>query len=259
MAGLSVYASSSDKYLVFDGRRLHKKAFGEKGKASNEDAALIAGVIESLLSNADAEAIKARMEHVKKGFRSYIRHYISSWWVDNAIALGVLNRKTGRVVQSYQEMVEELESNSTMRNFQNWYNICYKETDCKMDGKTVAEARIMNDLKLKYTDETITGGCVGKLLSDLLNKELGKLQGRSRNKQRLHLVKSRPAAVTEGGKSKKRTAAANDSSKSRKNGVRRSAGEYFVVRSNGSGDPLDWTGFNVSENARLVFCCGWDL
>jgi hypothetical protein len=67
----------------------------------------------------------------------------------NAIEIGMVIQKTGKKVKSYEEMVAELESNSTMQNFQNWYNICYRDTDFKMDGKALAEARIMKDLKLK--------------------------------------------------------------------------------------------------------------
>ena len=179
----------------------------------------------------DTEKIKERMAFVKKGFQSFVNHHITSWWVENAIKIEMRVSETGKAVQSYDDMVKELESNSTMENFQNWYNVCYKDTDVKSAGKSEAEAKIMKDLGVKYHDNTTTGGCVGELLTEQICKQIEKIQNRSRNKQLLHLVKSRPPKSiqeTEG--------------MGRKHGARRLAGEYFIVRSDSSGRPIEYSG-----------------
>ena len=239
MAELANYVSTTERHLVFNGVKLHRKAFLRKGTPSKANAAVIAGVLESELSDADSQAITGRMVHVKKGFKGYVNHFITSWWVQNAIDLGMTVRGTGARVQSYEDLVQELESNSTMKSFQNWYNVCYKDTDVKRDGKAEAEAKIMKNLGIKYDDGSTSGGCVGELLSDQLNKQLEKIQTRSRNKQRLHLVKSRPAVAKAG--------------KGRKPGARRVAGEYYIVCSDSKNNPLEWHSFNVSEHAVLGF------
>ena len=236
MADLSIYASTTDKYLVFNGAKLHRKAFLKKGKPSKANAAVIAGVMQSELSDGDTTTIISRMIHVRKGFQSYINHFITSWWVQNAVNLGMRMTSTGVPVGSYEELAQELESNATMESFQNWYNVCYKDTDVKSDGKSEAESKIMKALNLKYDDGSTTGGCVGDLLSEQLNKQLEKIQNRSRNKQRLHLVKSRPAVAKDNG---------------RKPGSRRTAGEYYIVRSDNQNNTLEWSAFNVSAK---VWC-----
>jgi hypothetical protein len=243
MAQLALYANTKEKYLVFSGVRLHKKGFLRKGKPSRANAAVVAGVVESDLSVDDAEVIIKRMADVRKGFQSYINHYITSWWVSNAMRMGMRMTQTGKPVQSYEEMVQELESNSTMQNFQNWYTICYRDTDIKSAGKLDAETKIMNNLAIVYHDNTVTGGCVGDLLSEQINKQLGKIQNRSRNKQLLHLVKSRPQS------SVRETPGMN-----RKPGLRRTAGEYFVVRSDRSGKPVEWSGYNVRYWWKSTVC-----
>jgi hypothetical protein len=240
MSSLSLYASTTDKHLVFNGVRLHKKGFLRKGKPTRATAALVAGVLETELSLEDTEKIKERMAFVKKGFQSFVNHHITSWWVENAIKIEMRVSETGKAVQSYADMVKELESNSTMENFQNWYNVCYKDTDVKSAGKSEAEAKIMKELGVKYHDNTTTGGCVGELLTEQICKQIEKIQNRSRNKQLLHLVKSRPP------KSIKETEGMG-----RKHGARRLAGEYFIVRSDSSGRPIEYSGYNVRY---LVTC-----
>jgi hypothetical protein len=241
MAELALYSNTTDKYLVFNGVRLHKKAFLRKGKPSRANAAVVAGVLEMDLSVEDAETVMNRMSYVRKGFQSYINHYITSWWVEKSINMGMKVSRTGKPIQSYDDMVQELESNNTMQNFQNWYFICYKDIDIKKGGKVDAEAKIMRDLSLTYHDGTTTGGCVGNLLSEQINKQIEKIQNRSRNKQLLHLVKSRPATSIKEAQAMKR-----------KQGVRRTAGEYFIVRSDPNGKPIEWSGYNVS--CRLINC-----
>jgi len=57
MAELALYSNTTDKYLVFNGVRLHKKAFLRKGKPSRANAAVVAGVLEMDLSVEDAETV----------------------------------------------------------------------------------------------------------------------------------------------------------------------------------------------------------
>ena len=46
MADLHRIASTTDTYPIFDGKRLHKKAFVRKGKTTVEHAALVAGILQ---------------------------------------------------------------------------------------------------------------------------------------------------------------------------------------------------------------------
>ena len=192
MAELHQIASTSDLYLVFDGRKLHKKAFSRKGKLTIDNAALVAGVLPAQLLPAHADHIIKRMVNVKKVFQSRVQHFAQNSCVENARKIGMIMRRDGGLVQSYTDIVEELESNCTMENFQNWYNIYYKEFEVKSNGKKDAETRIMQDLNIMYHDNTTNGGCVGKMLSEVLSKLLENIQKQSRDKQRLHLTKSRP-------------------------------------------------------------------
>ena len=81
MAQLALYASTTDKYLVFNGVRLHKKGFLKKGKVSRANAALVAGVLESELSDVDADVISTRMAYVRRGSRvtSTTRSQAGGW------------------------------------------------------------------------------------------------------------------------------------------------------------------------------------
>jgi hypothetical protein len=245
MASLSLYASQTETHLVFNGVRLHKKAILKKGSPCHATAALVAGVLESELSQQDADEIKERMAYVKKGFQSFINHQITCWWVENAIKQGMKVSGSGKPVQSYDEMVKELESNSTMESFQNWYKVCYGDRDIKTGGKSEVEERIMKAVGVKYHDNTTTGGCVGELLSEVLSKQIEKIQSRSKSKQQLHLVKSKPP------KSVKETFGMD-----KKSAARRKEGEYYIVRSDSQGRPIEFSGYNVSKKVASGFCVG---
>lgn len=191
MAELQQYASD-EKPLVFDGKLLHKRAFTRKGKPQPKDAALIAGVFENELDPTVAENIIARMAKVKKAFQGRVEHYVKNWWVENARSLGMKLVESGKEVETYEEMCRELESNPRMENFQNWYNICYKDTEIKSAGKREAESKILKSLKVQYHDKTMVDGCVGVMLAEVMSKQLEYIQTHARNKMCLHLVKSRP-------------------------------------------------------------------
>jgi hypothetical protein len=91
-----------------------------------------------------------------------------------------------------------------------------------------AEVRIMCDLQLTYPDNSQSGGCIGELLTEVMSKLLENLQKRSRDKQCLHLTKSRPGKDLN------------------KNG-RRNIGDYFIVRSDKNHKIIGWDNYNVSE------------
>jgi hypothetical protein len=122
--------------------------------------------------------------------------------------------------------VEELESNARMESFQNWYNIYYKEFEGKSNGKQQLEMWIMNQLKIKYHDNTMIGGCIGELLNDIISKLLENMQKRSKDNQRLHLTKSRPEKDMHSN--------------------RRVVGDYYVIQSDHAGKPIGWASYNVS-------------
>ena len=78
-----------DPYLIFDGKRLHKRAFPRKGKPTFKMAAMIAMKLEEEMDNETATYIMERMTKVKKAFRSKIEHYVTSLWIAQARSIGM--------------------------------------------------------------------------------------------------------------------------------------------------------------------------
>jgi hypothetical protein len=231
MAELQQYASD-EKPVVFDGKYLHKRAFTRKGKPQAKDAALVAGAHEEEMDGATTALIIARMMKVKKGFQGKVEHYVKNWWVETARRIGMRLEETGKLVETYEEMSRELESNPRMESFQNWYNICYKETEIKSSGKRDAESKILKDLKVQYHDKTTVDGCVGIMLAEVMSKQLEYIQTRARTKMRLHLVKSRPSGAEKGG--------------GIPGGQRRGTGMYYIIESAKNGKMIEYTAYNVS-------------
>jgi hypothetical protein len=226
MAELQLIASKTEQFLVFDGKLLHKNAFPKKGTITADHAVLVAGVVRANLTDAQCETIIDRMTKVKRVFKSRVEHYAQNLCVKNAQKIGMTLR-SGGPVQTYTDILEELESNSTMRSFQNWFHIYYRDFDVRGSGKGEAEASIMNELKIRYKDGNVSGGCMGELFMDVLSKLLENVQKRSREKQGLHVTKSRPGKESLGDK-------------------RRVSGDYFIIRSDKKKNVIDWTPFNVS-------------
>jgi hypothetical protein len=242
MAELQQYASDV-KPVVFDGKYLHKRAFTRKGKPQAKDAALIAGVHEEELEATVATSIMARMSKVKKGFQGKVEHYVKNWWVESARRLGMKIHATGKLVETYEEMTQELESNPKMESFQNWYNICYKDTEIKSSGKRDAETNILKELKVQYHDKTTVDGCVGVMLAEVMSKQLEYIQSRARTKMQLHLVKSRPSGREREGML-------------RVGGPRRGTGMYYIIESSKTGKMIDYNEYNVSSWRLYGVCVG---
>jgi hypothetical protein len=233
MAELHQIASNTDLVLVFDGRRLHKKAFTRKGSLTVDHAAVVAGVLVGDLQQTQAAHVIDRMQNVKRVFKSRVEHYAHNWCVENARKCLMRRSKDGGLVESYTEILTELESNPRMESFQNWYHIYYKDFEGKCNGKREGETRLMNDLNIVYHDYSLSGGCVGELLNEVMAKLLENLQKRSRDKQRLHLTKSRPGKEL--------------------GNARRVSGDYFIIRSDGNGKNLGCDYYNVSDSDVCLF------
>ena len=238
MSELQHLISLTDKHTLFNGKQLHKKAFISKGTHLASHAAVIAGAAQGSMKTEDVTYIIQRMEMLRKGFRERIRHFVTSSWVDNAIQMGLKSSKMNLPIMSYGDMLDELDSNPRVSNFQNWYNICYRDTDVKSQGREIAEKKCMESMNIKYTDGTNSGGCVGELITDVHGKLMEQLQKRSKQKQNLHLVKSRP---------------------SRSLSIRRKLGDYYVVRSDHStGRMIDFIQYNVRRMETIfgafTFC-----
>jgi hypothetical protein len=222
-----------DPYLIFDGKRLHKRAFPRKGKPTFKMAAMIAMKLEEEMDNETATYIMERMTKVKKAFRSKIEHYVTSLWIAQARSIGMKLTTTGAPVESWDDIVRELETNPRMESFQNWYNICYKDREIKAHGKQDTETNLLKELKIQYHDQSLGGGCVGELLAEVQSKLIEQIQTRSRNTQCLHLVKSRPSGKDDLFK------------KTTMNEKRRGVGMYYIIRSDSKGKIIDYTDFNV--------------
>ena len=85
----------SDKYMIFNGKLLHKKAILRKGTPKPAHAALIAGTTEDKLGQKDADHIISRMKELRTNFRSRVVHHVKSRWVDSAINAKMKFSKTG--------------------------------------------------------------------------------------------------------------------------------------------------------------------
>jgi hypothetical protein len=232
-AALLLVAIENEKFPVYDGTRLFKKAWIPKGKAQKQHAALLAGVTADKLSKDDADHILKRMHDVKKAFAGWMNSRVMTWWVENAKKDGLRNRKTGKPVTTFPELMEELESNQRMESFVTWYNICYKDTDMKVDVHNQREQDLMRELKLKYHDDTTVGGCVGDLILELQRKLTEQLNNRSKARQGLGLVKSRPTF---------------DDKKKKNAKDRRKEGDFYIVKCDEQGRNESYKGYNVSGN-----------
>jgi hypothetical protein len=240
MAELHQIASDTDLYPVFTtGKKLNKKAFPGKSKVTPDHAVLVAGVVRGDLTPSQLDHLMDRMNKVKRVFKSRVEHHAQNLCVQYARKIGMKIGKNGDPVQSYSDIVEELESNPKMESFQNWYSIYYEQFEKSSGGKKDAEYNIMSELKVRYHDNTMTGGCVGELLNEVISKLLETMQKRSKEKQGLRLTKSRPGAEKE-----KDGSARN----------RRTKGDYFIIRSDPSHKMIDWHFFNVSM-VRSIPCC----
>jgi hypothetical protein len=239
MADLNSVASSNDQYPVFDGKRLHKRAFKGKGKLNKDHAALVAGVVASELTESQTKHLLLRMEKVKKVFKSRLEHHAQTLCVDTARSNGMKMRGGGGLVQTYSDILEALESNPRMESFQNWYDIYYGQFEEKKTGKKEAESKIMMELNVKYHDNTTSGGCVAELLGEVMSKLLENVQKRSREKQRLHLTKSRPA--------------------NEKKEARRDTGDYFIIHTDPKGKERASYSFNVSFVGNSCGLCGREV
>ena len=242
MASLVMLAVPGEKYHVYDGRLLYKKAWVQKGKVKKIDAALLAGVKEDKLGKEDAEVIMRRMNDVKKGFSGWMQNYVTNWWVTNAKNIGLKNHQTNKPILTYAELMTELESNPRMESFVKWYIICYKDTDVKNNVRNGAEQDAMRELNLRYRvgddTPTNTGGCVGDLMLEVQRKLMEQLNNRSRAKQGLHLVKSRPTF---------------DDKDKIKNATRRNIADFYIVKSDSTGKAESWKHFNVSRWSGSIY------
>jgi hypothetical protein len=227
MADLHQIASPTEPFPVFTGKKLHKKAFPKKGKVFPDHAALVAGVLRADLSQSQLEHTIDRINKVKRVFKSRVEHYAKNLCLEKARKIGMKLSSDGGPVQTYNDILLELESNSKMESFQNWYKIFYEDYETKNGGKKDAERRIMEDLKIKYLDDTVSGGCVGDLLNEVIAKLVETMQKRSKEKQGIHLTKSRPEDKETGR-------------------TRRKDGDYFIIRSDSKKKMTDWYFFNVS-------------
>jgi hypothetical protein len=226
MTELQQYAAV-EAVLVFDGQKLHKNAFVKKGKPEGAHAALVAGKLLADLTPTEKSSIQDRMIRVKKGFANRLQHIVGLQWVEKAKALGMKSKKTGLLVMTLEDVIQELSSNATMENFQMWYALCYKDSESGADAKKEAEAALMKEMKITYHDNTMVDGCVGHLRVDTVSTLMERLQGKSKSKQCLHLVKSKP-----GGESEMK-------------GKRRGRGDYYVIRSGKNGKMLSISTHNV--------------
>ena len=138
----------NDPFLVFDGRRLHKKAFPRKVKLTKSMAALVVGKFEEELDDETSDYIIERMKKVKKGFASRIHHYVTSSLVETSRTMGMKQTTSGRPIECWEDVLKELGSNARMESFQNWYNMCYKERETKMNGKQDAESNLLKELNI---------------------------------------------------------------------------------------------------------------
>jgi hypothetical protein len=104
MALLVMYAVQNAKYPVYDGSHLFKKAWVTKGKVKKKDAALLAGVMEDKLSKEDAKAIMRCMNDVKTGFAGWMNTHVTTWWVQNAKDIGLVNHLTNCPVVIFSDV-----------------------------------------------------------------------------------------------------------------------------------------------------------
>jgi hypothetical protein len=240
MAQLQIYALQNEKYKVFDGAVLHRNAWIKKGKVQKKHAAVVAGIREDQLKMEEAEDLIQRMTNVKRGFSGWMNHYMTTRWLDTASRRKLKNHQTNNPVETFHELLEELESNPRMESFLNWYHIVYKDLDARQNVKYTAEGEIMRELGLTYiggstTGTPTTGGCVGDLMLEVQGKLMEQMNNRSKQKQGLHVVKSRPTFVSE------------KNAGSPMSGSRRNIGDFYVVKSEPDGKPVEWTAFNVSN------------
>ena len=195
----------------------------------------MAGLTEAQLRTEDAEVIMERMVSVKKGFVSWMNHTMTSRWVQNARDMKLKNHETKKEVVTFNDLMKELESNPRMESFVRWYDICCKDTDVKNNVRNGYEKEIMDKINLKYHDDSTSGGCVGDLILEVQGKIMEQINNRSRSKQGLHLVKSKPIFQKTGEKGGMRTS------------ERRNMGDFYIVRSDANGKAVSWKAFNVSE------------
>jgi hypothetical protein len=229
---------------VFDGKVLHKSAWPNPNKKpsvpTKKHAALILGkAYEDHITVEQGNKIIERINLVKKVFEQTVSTYVENWWLQNAKRLKMKISSTGKSVGTYKELVKELASNPTMESFQNWYKICYKDTEIKSGGKEQAEREILKKLNIKYNESNVkTGGCVGDLVGSVMGKMVEKIAAQSRATQFLHLTKSKPKFST------------NKEQEVRIGGpVRRSIGDYYIIRSDRNGKLTnDYKLFNVSTS-----------
>lgn len=225
MTELQQYAAV-EAVLVFDGQKLHKNAFVKKGKPTGAHDALVAGKLLQDLTSIEQSSIQERMIRVKKGFANRLQHIVGLQWVEKAKRLGMKSKKTGLLIMTLEEVLEELSSNATMENFQMWYALCYNDNESCSDAKKAAESAVMKEMKVVYHDNTMTDGCVGHLRIDTVSTLMERLQAKSKSKQCLHVVKSKRG-------------------ESEMKGKRRGRGDYYVIRSDKKGKMLSISMHNV--------------
>jgi hypothetical protein len=222
--------ASQEKPLVWDGRRIHKRAFARKGLPTPGNVAVIAGCTVEELDPAVIDKVIKRMIEARGGFRKRLELFVRTWWLDNARKLS-LKRESGRKIETVEDILDELEANPTMESFQKWYKIAYEDREGGNGGNRASELRFMKELGVSYNDGTQVGGCVGELMIEVFQNLVERLQTRSKEKQGLHLVKSRPNFM------------------GAEPGVRgrRSKGSYYIVRSDHQGNWLEAIRYNVSR------------
>ena len=226
-----------DKVLHFNGRVLHKKAFLGRATHQPEHAAVVAGVALGALRDESLNHILPRMVSLRNGFRTRMQHFMQTWWLETALKLKMVTSCTGLPVTTYSEMVDELASNPRMENFQNWYRICYHDTEVHTSGRSGAESKFMDALGIQYPDKTNSGGCVGELMAEVTGKMMETIQKKAKDTMNLYLVKSKP------GKAKV-------DAHGRTIPNRRKCGDYYIVRYL-TGKGGEWWYYNVSQTKRL--------
>lgn len=226
MTELQQYAAV-EAVLVFDGQKLHKNAFVKRGKPTDAHAALVAGKLVQDMTLTEKLSITERMTRVKKGFANRVQHIVGMQWVEKAKKLGMKSKETGLPITTLEDVLQELSSNSTMETFQTWYALCYKDSESGADAKKESEAAVMKEMKVQYHDNTMVDGCVGPLRVDTVSTLMERLQAKSKAKQWLHVVKSKP-----GGESQMK-------------GKRRERGDYYIIRSDKKGKMLSISTHNV--------------
>ena len=174
---------------------------------------------------------------VKTAFASRLQYLIQKHWVERANTMGMEVGSIGEKITNMGHLITELGSNPKMESFQNWYGLCYKDTEMKGPGKHDAETSIMKEMNIQYFDMSKANGCLGKLLSYVASKEQETIQRKSKANQCLHLVKSQPKG--------KNLLAQVD--KSARNSTRRTGGDYYIVRSDSKGKAISHCKYNVSE------------